>query len=60
MYHPSFLLSQVATTAESECRHWKSGMTSVVMFKNSDDFAMLHLLFGFYNRDGECLLRGAN
>jgi len=25
---------------------------------NSDYFPMHHLLTGFYNRDGECLLRG--
>ena len=27
---------------------------------NSDYFPVQHLLIGFYNRDGVCLLRGAN
>jgi len=27
---------------------------------NSDYFLVQHYLIGFYNRDGECLLRGTN
>jgi len=27
---------------------------------NSDYFTVQHKLIGFYNRDGECLLRGTN